>query len=327
MNPICGSGVTDHTPLMLSTWQRLVLGLELTTRRARGGWRIYRRNRLAMGGLGLLILYALMALSHPVLLSTAWRTGVYDPETGYDSEWTGGNPSPPSPRHLLGTDGWGRDVLSRLMYSARPTFALAAVTALATAWTSVLVGAMAAYYRRWVDAVIASVADALLLLPAPIFMVILGVWMGDQLGPVGLGLGYGFIFGAGAAAIVMRAHALTIVGRTYIEAARAAGAGGFFIISRHLVPQMLPLATVQMTMAVTGAIIADGFISYFGVGTTWNRVSWGAMIYQSGFAVWSGGPPWYLILPPSLALSLFAAAFYLISRGLQDVADPRFRRP
>lgn len=290
-----------------------------------GGWRVYRRNHLAMVGIGLLFLYAVMALAHPILLSSVWPKGVYDPETGYDLEWSGGNPSPPSSRHLLGTDGWGRDVLSRLLYSTRSAFVLASATSLTTGLLSVLVGALAAYYRGWIDAILGNVADALLLLPAPIFMVILGVWKGDELGAVGLGLAYGAIFGAGAAAIVMRAHALTIVVRVYVDAARASGATGFQIISRHLVPQMLPLATVQMTMALTGAIIADGFISYFGVGTTWNRVSWGAMIYQSGFAVWGGGPPWYLIVPPSLALSLFAATFYLISRGLQDVADPRVR--
>ena len=294
-------------------------GIVQNLRRFRTGMRVYAQNRLAMIGLVLIIIYALMAVAHPILMKTVWIGGIYNPETGYDALYSPIHPAPPSIHHLLGTDFMGRDILSRLLFSTQATFVMAILAALTTAATSVLSGALSAYYRGRVDWVLNHLAGAFLLLPAPIMMVILAVWTGDAFGAVGFGVGYGLIVGLGGAAIVMRSQALGLMTRAYIDAARVSGGGAWHIITRHLIPQMLPLASIQMMTAVAGVVIADGFISWVGVGTNWNRLNWGSMIMWA--KDFSGVVSWHVAIPPALAISLFAAAFYLVSLGLEEIYD------
>ncbi len=111
-----------------------------------------------------------------------------------------------------------------------------------------------------------------------------------------------------------------------MEAAQIAGGGGRHIIFRHLLPSLLPLAALQMMVAVTGAVVADGFISFFGITRTISN--WGTIIYDAFiYAGISGtGIPWYSLVPAAMCFSLFALGFYLISRGLHRVASPELRR-
>ena len=280
-----------------------------------------------MVGVGLTLVFAGMAISHPLLLGTAWPKGVYDPVIGYDLDALPWPSAPDPPRHWLGTDAVGHDVLSMLLASTRPSFTLAFAAALSTAAISTLFGALSAHFRGSVDAVLSNIAYALLLLPVPIVMVIIGGWYYDNIGPLEFGLLYGVLAGGGSAAIVMRSQALGLMNRPFIEASRVAGAGPFHIMTRHLIPHMLPLASVHMMLTVTGAVVANGFIAAFLGSRPDVRLNWGTMVYNA-FFYQAINPrfPWNLLIPPTLALSFFAASFYLISRGLQDVADPRHRR-
>ena len=144
-------------------WQNVAAGL----RQLRDDWAVFSRNRLAMLGLALIGVFALMAIIHPLLMGTIWPKGIYNPETGYDINVTPW-PAPPGQGHLLGTDALGRDVLSMLLASTRASFTVAITAALTTALVSLAIGAVSAYYRGAVDAVFSNISDALLLLPAPI---------------------------------------------------------------------------------------------------------------------------------------------------------------
>jgi peptide/nickel transport system permease protein len=274
--------------------------------------------------MAIILLYGLAALVYPFLLGTVWETGLYDPVTGFDPDVM--NPSPPGPGHPFGTDALGRDVLSQLLSATRATWLMAVVAALTTAAVATMVGAVGALFRGWVDAVIARVSDAFLLLPAPIFMLVIGSSERSQdIGPLDFGLIYGFITGIGAGAIVIRAQALKVIASPFIDAARVAGAGRWRLLTRHVLPHLYPLAAIYMMLSVVGAIVADGFASW--LGQTGTRVNWGTMVYYGvNFPnPVTGEPVWNAILPPSLALSVFAAAFYLVSVGLREVADPRYR--
>lgn len=310
-----------HSGRPLTTWDRLRLWLSLNGQQLREGWAIFSRNRLAMFGLALIALYVLAALIHPVLLGTVWPRGVYHPETGFDMD-IAPHPTPPSASHLLGTDALGRDVLSMLMAATRSTIVLALAAALTTALISTLVGAISAYFGGIVDQAFVHLADLALLFPAPLVMVVIGGT--GTIGPLEFGLLYGLLYGIGGAAIVMRAHALTLMSRPFIEASRVAGAGAGRIILYHLIPHMLPLAAVQMMLSVVGVVFADGFVAFLGLSRV--RLNWGSLIYSSfSNRAINTAITWNVLIPAALAISLFAASFYFVARGLHEVAEPRLR--
>ena len=286
-------------------------------------WREFSHNRLAVAGVALIVLFGLMAISHPILMKYFWSASVYNPLTGFDPTIL--HPAGPSARHLLGTDNLGRDVLSMLLASSGSTWMLAMTAALTTAVVAVIIGAVGGYYRGWIDFSLTHVSDAFLLLPAPIFLLILGTGNLIDLGPLKFGFIYGIITGLGAGAIVLRSQALKVMAQPFVDATRVAGGRGRHIIFRHLLPHLFPLAALYMMLAVVGAVVADGFAAF--LGQTRSLVNWGTMVY---YAI-EFGPnfgariPWNALIVPAVALSLFAAAFYLVSVGLREVADPRFK--
>ena len=286
-------------------------------------WRIFTRNRLAIAGVALIALFGLLALVYPVLRATLLEHDMYNPITGFDFRTL--HPTKPGPEHPLGTDSLGHDVLSMLLASTVPAFMVGIAAALTTAIVSTFVGLFSAYYAGTVDAILMQVADAFLLLPAPLFMVIMGMRFPD-LNALMLGIIYGAIAGLGGAAIVARAQALQIVTKPFINAARVAGGSNLHIITKHVLPHLLPLAALQMMLSVTGAVVADGFIAFFGFKR--NYLNWGTMIYSSFIYSDTMGvaTEWHVLIPAALALSLFAAAFFLVSRGLHEVTDPRLRK-
>ncbi len=311
-------GFTAGTP-----GQRLRIRATLAWRRFRNGWQIFAQSRLALFGIALLLLFGVMAISHPVLRATIWKQSYFDPVIGYDMEVR--HPAMPSSRHPLGTDALGRDVLSMLLAATRPAFAVGIAAAVTTALIGTAIGVVSAYYGGAVDLASMHVADAFILLPAPLFMVIVGMRF-NNLSPVTLGVIYGVIAGTGGTAIVMRSHALTVVSKPFIDAARVAGGNNWHMIWHHVLPHMLPLAALYMMISVTGAVIADAFISFFGFTRVY--LNWGTMVYSSFVysSYISSGVEWHVLIPPSLALSAFSAAFYFVARGLHRVADPRLRQ-
>jgi len=304
--------------------QRLKFRWIVFWRRMRINWRHFRESKLALVGLVLIAIFALMAIIHPILIRTVWPRSVYDPITGFDME-VFPHPVPPSARHLLGTDTLGRDVLSRLLAATRPTFVIGLTAALATAVVGTLLSTVAAYFRGWVDLIITNIADVFLLFPAPMIMVIIGARY-NKLGPVPLGLIYGVVTGAGGTVIIMRAQAVQIASMPFMEAAKISGGRAWHVITRHLLPSLMPLAALQMMISVTGAVVADGFISFFGITRTVNN--WGTLIYDAFVYGGLGSTvetSWNILIPAAACFTLFALGFYLVSRGLQRVASPELR--
>lgn len=291
--------------------------------RLNNGWKAYRKSPLGVIGLLLIAFFGLLALLHPILMATVWPRGIYDPQVGFDGMVL--NPAPPSSAHLFGTDALGRDVLSELLAATAPTFVLGLTAAATTAVFGTVAGGLAGYFRGRTDSLISRIADMFLLLPAPILMVIVGTRFRD-LRPIQLGLIYGLFAGMGGTTIVMRSLALKLREMPFIQASRTSGGGPLYILFRHVFPHMLPMAALQTMVAVTGAVVADAFISFFGF--TRDIINWGTMIYNAltyGTSLGLLEPQWNALLPPSIALSLFALGFYLASRGMHRVADPRLR--
>jgi peptide/nickel transport system permease protein len=335
--------------------------LELAWRSFRSNWSIFRRNVFGMLGLAIIIIFVIMALIHPMLMGTVWDARTYHPVMGYSAPIralevvdTGDvtnpaeqierrraqlqghpfveigetievrlQPAPPSRDNLLGTDPLGRDVLSQLLYSTRAAFAMAAIAALTTAIFATLIGAAAAYFGGTVDNILMRIADLLLLLPLLALLIfVAGIF--DITLPV-LGILIGVASGFGGTAIVLKSQALAVSVKPFIDAAKVAGGSHWRIISRHIVPNILPLAFLYMMFTVTLAIGSEATLSFFGLLDV--AMSWGIMIHtaQTRGYLLRGTEYWWLLIPAGLAVTLLAAAFYLVGRALDEIVNPRLR--
>jgi len=203
------------------------------------GWadaraRIFR-SKMVVVGLIILTFFAILTFIHPVLQATIWagKQAIYRPETGHDPAIF--NPSGPSLAHILGTDPLGRDVLSLMTFGLRPTFLVAISTGISAGVIGMVVGTSAAFFKGRGDRVLTHMADAFVLLPPPLIFLIAS--KRGLLGPIQLGLLYGLFYGLGPATIVVRARALSVMEKLYIDAARlsgrSAGDPGIHRVPRH----------------------------------------------------------------------------------------------
>jgi peptide/nickel transport system permease protein len=322
-----------------------------------GSVRVFLQNRLAVVGVVILAVFALMVPAHPLLMNTLWaeKTNVYDPVLGYDAVMITATvvelvtdpatevslvdarladitanvgdvmevliqPAPPNADHWLGTDVFGRDVFSMLLNGAWPTFIVGLTAAVVSAFVGTMMAIASATFRGQTDRVLSRVSDILLLMPAPIAMIIAaGGAGGDFLTPFRFGLFYGILAGGSTAAIVLRSHALATAQRPFIDAARVSGARGWYLAWRHLLPHVIPLAAVTMVTSVVGAVVAHGFASWLAYSD--DLTNWGAMMFIAiGFSALQGTFAWNVLFAGAAAISVFCAGFYLVSLGLKDVA-------
>ena len=311
---------TDRSDVLaIPVWR---IRLKLFWRSLRNNAALFAENPIGLIGIGIIVFFALMALAHPILISTVWSKNVYDPVVGFDLEIPF-HPAAPSPQHLLGTDPLGRDVLSQLMWSTRSEFALGVVAALVTVVIATTVGGVSAYYGGLLDTIFMRLADLVIMTPFVTILIVLSALFDVQL--LELAVVIGFVSGFGAAAVIIKSQALTIKVRTYIEAARVAGGSNAHIIFRHIVPNLLPLSFLYMMFTVTTAIFSEAVLSYFGLLNI--RMSWGLMIYTTQYAGYLlDFNTWWLLFPASLSITMLCAAFYLVGRAMDEVVNPRLRR-
>lgn len=345
-----------HTPL----WR---IRLKLLRRSLGITWGLFRENKMGMFGLALIGLFAVMAIIHPILMSTVWDPAIYDPVNGYDAvvtEYTvvetvtdptteidlntarlelnptvdvgdtvsiPTQPAPPSidgaNAHFLGTDARGRDIMSQLLYSTRAAFFLGAVAALTTVLIATTVGGIAAYFGGWVDGTLMRFADLILLMPLLPVLILLSATF--EITMVTLGVMIGILSGFGGVAIVLKSQALSVKVKAYIDAAKVAGGSDWHVIFRHIVPNVLPLSFLYMMFGVTEAIAIEATLSFFGLLNV--PMTWGIMINnaQTNGYLLSGTDYWWLLFPAGLAVSFLCFAFFLVGRGMDEVINPRLR--
>ena len=213
-----------------------IRGTVVTVRRT--GWRTLLNGKILFG-VGILGLFLLLTVAQPLLSATVWadRPQVYDPRFGFDTGIT--HPSAPSLDHWLGTNSLGRDVFSMLIHATPPTLLIAVVAASSIAAVSLLAGSIAGYRRGWVDGFVSHLSDAMVLLPAMVAVFIVGIGRSNQeFGSLHVGLTFGILYGLGPATATVRAATMTVAAHPFIEAARVAGGGGGWIITRHVLPNV-----------------------------------------------------------------------------------------
>lgn len=282
--------------------------------RGESAWRIaartLRRNRLAMAGLALLAVLYLAAFLAPWIAP-------YDPTAQGDLVGTGY--LPPSAEHWLGTDQFGRDVLSRLLYGARISLliALTAVTISITVGT--LLGAIAGYIGGKVDTIIMRLIDLILAFPRLVLLILIVALSRPSIPLIILVLA--LTHWPGTARLV-RGEVLSLREREFIGAARALGFGRARIIFRHLIPNVLAPVIVAATLGIGDTIVAEAGLSFLGLGVQPPMPSWGNLV-ADGRQNLVGA--WWITTFPGLAIVITVMAFNLVGDGLRDALDPRLR--
>lgn len=270
--------------------------------------RRFARNRLALVGTVAFATVTVLAILAP------W-VAPYPPIRADFSAYL----QPPSPRHLMGTDELGRDVLSRVIFGARASLEAGVVSVGLAIGAGVPLGLAAGFYRGWLDDALMRLTDAMLSFP----QLLLALAVAAVLGP---GLAKAMV----AIAVVltpvfmrlMRAQILSEREREYVDAARALGASDRRIIWRHLLPNSVAPILVQGSLNVATAIITEATLSFLGLGTQPPTPSWGSMLNAA--QQYLGQAPW-LAFWPGVAIALTVFAVNVAGDGLREVWDPRTR--
>ena len=271
-------------------------------------------GRLWSTGTGMFALVVLAIVVAAALISLAWTP--FDPsEALIDRSWQG-----PSGTHPLGTDGSGRDSLSRLMAGAQVTLVVAIGAAVIAAVTGLALAAAGALGRRWLREPVAVLIDVLIAFPTLLLAMMLAATFGGSLGVVIAAVGVGFGVSIGR---VMRAEIKQVAAADFILAARASGVSRGRILARHLLPNVAPVFIVQLSLVMGLAVLAEAGLSYLGFGAPPSVPSWGRMLAetQTFMTVYPLSVLW-----PGLAITLTVLAFYLLGDALRDVLDPALTR-
>ncbi len=223
----------------------------------------------------------------------------------------------PSVSHPLGTDHYGRDILSRVMKGAVNSIIVGLVTVAIGLSLGVLLGMLAAYYGRFVDEVIMRFSDLLFGFPAVLTAILITSILGPSMVNAMLAIG---IFYIPVFARLTRAVGMTVYTRDFITAARSTGASEWRVAWRHVMPNIVSPLLIQGTIQFSVAILAEAGLSYLGLGTQPPHASWGRMLNEA--QTYMGAAPW-LALFPGLAIMWAVLGFNLLGDGLRDMLDPK----
>jgi peptide/nickel transport system permease protein len=279
--------------------------------RARAGERTRRffRRRPGTVGLGVLCFFAVVALAAPLLApySPAAPCGIVDCQN-----------RPPSAAHPLGTDLYSRDVYSRLVYGARVSLAVGALGMIVAVTVGAAVGALAGYFRRWVDAILMRVVDVGLAIPR-LFLLLaaLAVFQRLDVGVLVLLIG---LTGWFATSRLVRAEVLSLRERAFVDAARSLGAQSGRIIFRHVLPNAAAPIIVSAALGMGSVMLLEAALSYLGFGVRPPMPSWGNMIADGKNQLVTA--PWTTLFP-GLAIAAVVMACNAVGDALRDALDPR----
>ncbi len=284
----------------------------------RSQWRLvlgrFVRHRLAVASLAVLLLLVVVAFLGEALSGYDFRQPAAD-NTGLSQG--------PSGEHWFGTDAIGIDVFSQVQRGAQRSIEVGFLVALFSTSLGAVVGAVAGYYRGWLDAVLMRLTDLFLTLPTlAVLLVVANRYRGSQANWLVLVFVISGLAWMPLARLV-RGVALSLREREFVEAARAVGASNARIIFRHILPNCLGPIIVNGTLVVAGAILTETALSYLGFGIQPPDVSLGNLI-QTG--VQAANTRWWLFYPPGLFLLLFCLAVNFIGDGLRDAFDPQQSR-
>lgn len=270
--------------------------------------RMLVKNRVAMAGLGILLILASLALLAPFI-------SPYDPnEIKILAQLTAPNKANP-----FGTDLYGRDILSRIFWGGRITLVIGLIAVSISASVGILMGLVSGFYGGSVDTLIMRFIDILLAFPRILLALTIVGMLGPGLLNVMIAVGIAGITGY---ARLVRGSVLSTKEQVYIEAARVVGCGDRKIIFRHLLPNVVGPVIVLATLDVAAAILAASSLSFLGLGVQPPTAEWGYMLNEG--RIYLRDAPW-ITLFPGLAIMISVLSINMLGDGLRDALDPRLK--
>ncbi|MDQ0484079.1 nickel transporter permease [Guptibacillus hwajinpoensis] len=275
----------------------------------REAWKGFRRNKLAMVGMGIVLFFILLAIF----------AGVIAPE-GINEQKLSERLQAPSASHWFGTDDFGRDVLSRIIYGARISLWVGFFAVLGSAAVGSLLGLVAGYYGRLVDTIISRIFDIMLAFPSILLAIAVVAVLGPSLRNALIAIAIINIPNFGR---LVRSRVLSVKQEEYVMAARAVGMKDSRIIFHHVLPNSLAPIIVQGTLAIATAILEAAALSFLGLGAQAPQPEWGKMLADSRSYIIQA--PWTVFFP-GLAIMLTVLGFNLLGDGLRDALDPKMKK-
>jgi peptide/nickel transport system permease protein len=273
-------------------------------------WRQYRTHRAGLVGLAALVLFALTALSAPLTLGSHVQSVTDAP--GHPMEG-------PSGRFWFGTDQYGRDLFSLVLWGSRVSLTVGLLAAVLSVAIGAVIGITAGHFRGGYATVIMRVTDWFLVMPTLVLAIALATVLSRSLGTIILAIG---VTTWPTTARLVRAQTLAVESRPYIERAKALGGGHRHIMTRHVLPNVMPLVLAQTTLGISNAILSEATLAFLGLGDP-TITSWGGLLQDAREAGAVSSGHWWYLVPPGLAIAAVALAFTLCGRAVESVLNPR----
>ncbi|MBC8492528.1 MAG: ABC transporter permease [Chloroflexi bacterium] len=267
--------------------------------------RRFLQIRLALVGLVLASFIVVLAVVGPVIVP-------YHPDEMHPLSRL----TPPCRLFLLGTDNFGRDLLSRVAFGARISLRVGLMSVIVAASGGTILGLLAGYFGGLLDGLLTQLMEVLLSFPSLLLALAIMAVLGSNLSNLILAIS---LVSIPVFARLVRGEVLLLRERLFVEAARSIGASPLHIIRRHMVPNVLPMIIIQMTMRLSSAILVESSLSYLGYGTRPPTASWGRMLSEG--RAFFGMAPWMAIWP-GLFVMISQIGFNLLGDGLRDALDP-----
>ena len=306
--PNVSSGAAIASPSVSDAAWDAALGYRRFESPGRRALRRFLRHRLAMFGLAVILVMAVLAVAAPVVAPYAY----YEQDLARFREG-------PSATHVLGTDSFGRDVLSRLIYGGRVSLSVGLIAVGIYEAIAIVLGALSGYFGGKVDSIIMRLVDVVMTFPWLIIIIFMVSILGPSMRNTMIAIG---ILGWTGPTRLVRGQILSLREMDFVTAARSLGASNTRIIIRHVLPGVVAPLVVHATFGVASAILTEAGLSFLGMGVMPPEASWGNMIAQAQELVILERMPW-LWVPPGVCITLSVLAINFIGDGLRDALDPR----
>ena len=271
-------------------------------------WHRLKKNKFAVTGLVVIIIVLLITIFAPLLAPYA-----------YDTQDLANSFAKPSAEHLLGTDKFGRDTLSRLIWGSQNSLVMGLGCVALGAVVGLTIGAIAGYFGGWVDNVIMRATDIFASVPMLLMCVVIAAILGPSVRNAIIAIA---ISTAPSYARMIRASILTVRDKEFVEAAKAIDASSFHIILKEVIPNAISPSIVSITMNIGNSIIGGATLSFIGLGAQPPLAEWGAMLSEGRNLM---RDHMELVLFPGLCIMITVLAFNLLGDGLRDALDPRLK--